>query len=593
MSAVLLPQGKQQYFTAAGVPLVAGKVFTYDTGTTTPRTTWADAAQTAPNANPVILDGRGEAPIFWSGAYRVVVQDSLGNAVWTMDGVSNLGYDTDPTLRADLASTTTGSEGARLIGMKQSETGGVAFTVFTRIRKNYYLRDFGAVGDDATDDTIALMRCYAACAAAGRNMLIENGSYRYIPNNATIPLPNGLLFDQKVNVIGEDWELTKLRPDGNFAGVRVDNNSDYRHFEEFRISRKSGAGVGLDGWLLSRTNFRRIWVDGHSSHNILFRAGNGPTVENCRSQGSTGGDGFKIQSFTGTAGQSCNCVVFKGVNDFIGNAGWGFNNDVGIAHQGGLLMLQGNTLGNARINDFGSILDMYLESPGSGIELQLTVTGFRNRIGIVNGVDAGIQDATGNNVIIPLSVLAGVLSPYFGPGRVGAGIAGRDGNFSGGGGGAGGAGTAGGRGFFTGGDAGGSTLAPGGDFIARGGGGANGGAIGKIDLSGGAVTNSDVDLTYSASMTPDTSRYNGFRVPATNGVAFQVNNPTVMPPRGVWVWLTIRNASGGALGALTLDTGYRASAWTQPANGFSRAVGFQSNGSLLIEKFRTTVDIPN
>lgn len=109
MSAVLLPQGKQQYFTAAGVPLVGGKVFTYDTGTSNPRTTWADAAQTAPNANPVILDARGEAPIFWSGAYRVVIQDSLGNAIWTMDGVADL-------LRADLASTTDATKGAALIG---------------------------------------------------------------------------------------------------------------------------------------------------------------------------------------------------------------------------------------------------------------------------------------------------------------------------------------------------------------------------------------------------------------------------------------------------------------------------------------------
>jgi hypothetical protein len=114
MSAVLLPNGKQQYTTATGAPLVGGKVFTYDTGTTTPRTTWADAAQAAPNANPVILDARGEAPIFWSGAYRVVIQDSVGNAVWTMDGISDLSYGAG--LRADLASQVDGTKGAGLVG---------------------------------------------------------------------------------------------------------------------------------------------------------------------------------------------------------------------------------------------------------------------------------------------------------------------------------------------------------------------------------------------------------------------------------------------------------------------------------------------
>lgn len=89
MTAVLLPQGKQQYFTAAGIPLVGGKVFTWDAGTTNPRPTWADAAQVGLNTNPVILDARGEASIFWAGAYKVQLQDSLGNIIWTQDGVAS------------------------------------------------------------------------------------------------------------------------------------------------------------------------------------------------------------------------------------------------------------------------------------------------------------------------------------------------------------------------------------------------------------------------------------------------------------------------------------------------------------------------
>lgn len=88
MTAILLPEGKQSFTTLAGVPLVGGKVFTWDTGTSNPRLTWADAAQTAPNTNPVILDARGEAVIFWNGAYRVQLQDSTGAIIWTVDGIS-------------------------------------------------------------------------------------------------------------------------------------------------------------------------------------------------------------------------------------------------------------------------------------------------------------------------------------------------------------------------------------------------------------------------------------------------------------------------------------------------------------------------
>lgn len=114
MAAVLLPNGKQQYLSASGVPLAGGSVTTYDTGTTTPRTTWADAAQSAPNPNPIILDARGEAAIFWSGAYRVVIKDALGNTIWTMDGISDLAYGAG--IIADLAIANNATKGAGMVG---------------------------------------------------------------------------------------------------------------------------------------------------------------------------------------------------------------------------------------------------------------------------------------------------------------------------------------------------------------------------------------------------------------------------------------------------------------------------------------------
>ncbi len=88
--ATLLPQGKQQYFTSAGVPLVGGQVFTFDAGTTNPRTTYSDAAGAVPNANPVILDARGEATIYWVGNYKVQLKDALGVTIWTQDNVSSV-----------------------------------------------------------------------------------------------------------------------------------------------------------------------------------------------------------------------------------------------------------------------------------------------------------------------------------------------------------------------------------------------------------------------------------------------------------------------------------------------------------------------
>lgn len=105
MPAKLLPQGKQQYFTAAGVPLIGGRLYTYESGTpSTPKATWADAAKTAPNSNPIILDGRGEATVFWDGAYKVELRDAADASIWTIDGIAT---DSDPTALV-LAAPTSG-----------------------------------------------------------------------------------------------------------------------------------------------------------------------------------------------------------------------------------------------------------------------------------------------------------------------------------------------------------------------------------------------------------------------------------------------------------------------------------------------------
>src|SRR5437667_2306185 len=88
MPAVLLPNGKQAFVTPTGVPAVGYKVATFAAGTVNPQTTWADALKVGANPNPIILDARGEAAIFWDGAYKVQLQDPTGTPVWTIDNVN-------------------------------------------------------------------------------------------------------------------------------------------------------------------------------------------------------------------------------------------------------------------------------------------------------------------------------------------------------------------------------------------------------------------------------------------------------------------------------------------------------------------------
>ena len=87
--AVLSPQPKMQFTTAAGAPLSGGKVYTYVAGTTTPQATFTDYTGATPNTNPVILNSRGEANIWLGGAlYKFILTDTNDVEIWTVDYIS-------------------------------------------------------------------------------------------------------------------------------------------------------------------------------------------------------------------------------------------------------------------------------------------------------------------------------------------------------------------------------------------------------------------------------------------------------------------------------------------------------------------------
>jgi hypothetical protein len=99
-------------------------------------------------------------------------------------------------------------------------------------------------------------------------------------------------------------------------------------------------------------------------------------------------------------------------------------------------------------------------------------------------------------------------------------------------------------------------------------------------------------VTYSANMTPDWSAGTSHVITVTNAVAHTLNLPT-RGRDGSVIQLTIRNASGGVLGAITFDANYGKSAWTQPANNFNRSIAFRKNGAIWTQINQTGVDVPN
>ena len=90
MTAILSPSPKVQFLTAAGIPLVGGKLYTYASGTAVPLATYTSSTGLTANANPVILDSRGEANV-WLGPsrYTWLLKDSNDTLIWTADGINS------------------------------------------------------------------------------------------------------------------------------------------------------------------------------------------------------------------------------------------------------------------------------------------------------------------------------------------------------------------------------------------------------------------------------------------------------------------------------------------------------------------------
>jgi hypothetical protein len=91
---VLSPLAKCQFFDNNGRPLVGGKLFTYEAGTTTKLATYTDSGGMSANTNPIILDFRGEANIWIppNVPYKYVLApatdtDPPTNPIWSVDDV--------------------------------------------------------------------------------------------------------------------------------------------------------------------------------------------------------------------------------------------------------------------------------------------------------------------------------------------------------------------------------------------------------------------------------------------------------------------------------------------------------------------------
>jgi len=82
----------QRFLNNSVTPNVAGLIYTYQAGTTTPAATYTDNTGATPNANPIVLDGNGRVPNevwFTTGqSYKILETTSDGSIIGTWDNIA-------------------------------------------------------------------------------------------------------------------------------------------------------------------------------------------------------------------------------------------------------------------------------------------------------------------------------------------------------------------------------------------------------------------------------------------------------------------------------------------------------------------------
>jgi len=115
--------------------------------------------------------------------------------------IVSAGSGTDTALRTDLAVSTVAAAGAGLVGYRNSSASSTARTVLSKLRDTVSVKDFGAVGDDVTDDTAAIQAAINAAYALNKSLYIPGGRYRF--TNLTFSPTDSVSTGQGLRIYGD------------------------------------------------------------------------------------------------------------------------------------------------------------------------------------------------------------------------------------------------------------------------------------------------------------------------------------------------------------------------------------------------------
>lgn len=359
----------QQFFDNSGIPLVGGKLWSYAAGSTTPQVTYtsADGDSEHQHTNPIVLNAGGRVPggEIWLVAgenYKFVLMTSANVVLDTWDnitGINGTGITSDASTVsftgangvvgtvADLAT----DAGSDFVGFTQSGDGSISSTVQTKLREMISVKDFGAMGDGVTDDTLSI-------AAAVNAVVNQNGGILYFPSgtyiNAGINIysnvvfqgdgPGATILKLKPSITSADW-ITTNEGTIAYAGIPMIYNqypgdgviSNYALYdltldgnsENQTTLANVGLNWGVYGNKVTYVTIKNVISQNFMNHGFAFKESSHCVIDGCsgitngqnflKFGGSAGGDGFDF-SDASSDNFITNCYAY-------GNGGIGFEDE--------------------------------------------------------------------------------------------------------------------------------------------------------------------------------------------------------------------------------------------------------------------------
>ena len=279
MAFPILGTPKPQFLDSTGAPASGGSISVLDPTTDAEKASYptaddADAATNA-NTNPITLNERGEPPTgLWgldNTAYKLIVTDSDGATLYFIDDLR-----TGIHTASAYTNTATGAVATTL----QAKLDGLVLDLKA---------DFGAVGDNSTNDTAAILAWLTEINATGRKGYAPKGTYltdthalTTLSNDIEIECARGAIFKYRT---GESEPLFSFSHSAidtyglTWKGGIIDNSGG--------VSVASAqSNTCLELQLLTRVNISGLYCLGESTYDaantVTTGTDSGITTVNCR-----------------------------------------------------------------------------------------------------------------------------------------------------------------------------------------------------------------------------------------------------------------------------------------------------------------------